>query len=306
MYAITDPAARELIAHVLDTHPDGQSLLTEADHRRILAQQSARGAAEAFAMTKTARLGYEALRRRLDPRHGRTLHVGMATVALAAVIAALLGLDRIEFAGILAGWMTVAAAAAATAAWAGCAWLAALAVREERRGRLIVIAAGAAAAALLLAALHSAGSAVLGWAGWHPVWASILMVLFILALVMIGTEVITRTEPASLVYARRRWHRAWDEYLAAVRVQRSDAEAAAVAAQEWCSLIDVYATARAASGVGTGAAAGSPPPGSPPPGSPPLGSPPLGSPPLGSPPPGGPPAGNGHVTLDPWPGASPM
>ena len=187
------------------------------------------------------------------------MHVGMASVALAVVIAALLGIDRIEFAGVLAGWMTAAAAAAATAAWAGCAWLAALAVREERRGRLIVIAAGSAAAALLLAALHSAGSAVLRWTGWHPVWVSILMVLFILALVTIGTEVITRTEPASLVAARRRWHRAWDAYLAAVRVQRSDAEAAAVAAQEWCSLIDIYATVRAASGVHTGGAAASSP-----------------------------------------------
>ena len=284
MYEFTDPAARELVAHVLDTHPDGQSLLTEADHRRILAQQSARGAAEAFAMTKAARLGYEALQRRLDPRYGRTMHAGVAAVALAAVIAALLGLDRIEFAGILAGWMTAAAAAAATAAWAGCAWLAALAVREERRGRLIVIAAGAAAAGLLLAALHSAGPAVLRWPGWHPVWVSILMVLFILILVTTATEIITRTEQASLVLARRRWHRAWDEYLAAVRVQRSDAEAAAVAAQEWCSLIDVYATARAAGGLNTGAADG------------------LNTGAAD----GRPPAGNGHVTPDPWPGASPM
>ncbi len=281
MYEFTDPAARELIAHVLDTHPDGQSLLTEADHRRTLAQQSARGAAEAFAMTKAARLGYEALRHRLDPRYGRTMHAGIASVVLAVVIAALLGLDRIEFTGVLAGWMTAAAAAAATAAWAGCAWLAALAVREERRGRLIVIAAGAAAAGLLLAALHSAGSAALRWPGWHPVWVSILLVLIILILVTTATEIITRTEPASLVLARRHWHRAWDGYLAAVRVQRSDAEAAAVAAQEWCSLIDVYATAHAASGVNTGADAGSPPGGSPP-------------------------AGNGHVTPDPWPGASPM
>ncbi len=217
MHEFTDPAARELIAHVLDTHPDGQSLVTEAGHRRTLAQQSARGAAEAFAMTKAARLGYEALRHRLDPRYGRTMH------------------------------------------------------------RLIVIAAGAAAAGLLLAALHSAGSAVLRWPGWHPVWVSILMVLVILILVTTATEIITRTEPTSLVLARRRWHRAWDGYLAAVRVERSDAEAAAVAAQEWCSLIDIYATAHAASAVGTGGPAA-----------------------------GSPPAGNGHITPDPWPGASPM
>ncbi|MGO9217199.1 MAG: hypothetical protein ACLP5E_05405 [Streptosporangiaceae bacterium] len=272
MHEFQDPAAREVVAHVLDTHPEGQSLLAEAGHRRMLAEQSARVAMEAFAMAKAARLGYEALRHRLDPRYGRTIHVGIASVAVAAVIAALLGLDRVEFAGVLAGWMTTAAAATATAAWAGFAWLAALAVREERRGRLTAIAAGAAAAGLLLAALHGVGSLAFRWQGWRPVWVSVLVVLVILALVTIATEIITRTEPASLLLARRRWHRARGEYLAAVRVERSDAQAAAVAAQEWCSLIDVSATAYAASGAGAGR----------------------------------PPSGNGHVTPDPWAGASPM
>ena len=140
---LTNPAARDVIGHVLDTHPDGQILLAEAGHWRMIAQQSALVAAEAEAAEKAARRGCQALRHRLDPRNQRTMHVGVATVALAAVGAALLGLDRIEFAVILAGWMASAAAAAATAAWAGCAWLAALAVREERRGRLIAIAAGA-------------------------------------------------------------------------------------------------------------------------------------------------------------------
>ena len=200
------------------------------------------------------------------------MHAGVGLALLAAVTAALLGLDRIEFAGVLAGWMTAAAAAAATVAWAGCAWLAALAVREERHGRLTAIAAGTAAAGALLAALHSVRSAAFLWPGWHPVWVSLLVVLVILALVTIATEIIMRTEPASLLLARRRWHHAWHDYLAAVRVERADAEAAAVAAQEWSSLVDVYATAYASSRTAAGT----------------------------------PSAGNGHVTPDSWSGTAPM
>lgn len=272
MYELQDPAAREIVAQVLDTHPEGHSLLAEAGHRRILAEQSARHATDAFAITKAARLGYEALRHRLDPRNARTVHVVLASVALAVVLVALLGLDRIEFSGVLAGWLATAAAATATAAWVGCAWLAALAVREERHGRLTAIAAVAALAGLLLAALHSTGAAVLRWPGWKPAWASLFLVLVILALVTIATEIIRRTEPASLLAARRRWHRAWKDYQAAARVQRSDAQAAAVAAQEWCSLVDAYATAYAASGPAVDP----------------------------------PPAGDGHAAPDPWSGMSPM
>jgi MFS family permease len=272
VYEFQNPAAREVVAQVLDTHPEGHSLLAEAGHRRILAEQSARDATDAFTMNKAARLGYEVLRHRLDPRNGRTVHVGVASLALAVVLLALLELDRIEFAGVLSGWMTVAAAATATAAWAGCAWLAALALREERPGRLTSIAAGAVLAGLLLAALHSVGSAAIRWPGWDPASVSLFLVLVILALVTIATEIIRRTEPPALLSARRRWHRAWKDYQAATRVQRSDAQAAAVAAQEWCSLVDTYATTYAVSGTVAGPTS----------------------------------AGNGHVPPDPWSGTPPM
>jgi hypothetical protein len=277
-----DPAVREIISRVLDDDPEGQNLLAEAGHRRTLAQQSAQAANEAAANEKAARRGHEALRHRLDPRNGRPLHIAGASVVLTVVVAALLGLDRIEFAGVLIGWMISAAAVTTTAAWMGCAWLAALAVREERHGRLTAIGLGATVASLLLAALHSVGSAAFRWPGWDPVWLSVLVVLVILALVTIATEIITRTEPASLLAARRRWHRAQQDRQAAVRVQGSDAEAAAVAAQNWCSLVDIYATAYAANHTAgdhpdaNGAAPGSPP------------------------------GGNGYVMPDPWSGKPPM
>jgi hypothetical protein len=282
VYEFHNPAARDVVGHVLDTHPDGQSLLAEAGHRRSLAGQSMRVTAEAFARVKTARLSYEALQRRLDPRYGRTLHFGVAVILLAAVTAAFVALAGIEFAGILFGWVAPAAAVAASAAWAGCAWLAALAVREERRGRVTVIAAGVAVAGLLLAALHGGASSVSPAPGWHRFEIAALVMLFIFALVAVATEIITRTEPASLPLARRRWHRLWDEYLAAAAVHRADAEAAVVAAQEWCSLVDAYAVAYAAS------------------------SPVAGDPAAGDPDAADPPAGNGRYTPDPWPGQQPM
>ncbi len=277
-----DPAAREVVAQVLDADPEGESLLAEAGHWRTLAQQSATGAAEAGLKEKAARRYYQALRHRLDPRNRRTMHVAVASVALAAVVVALLGLDRIEFSGVLIGWTITAAAATATAAWAGCAWLAALAIREERTARLTAIGGGAAAAGLLLAALHSVGSATLRWPGWDPVWVAVLLVLVILALVTIATEIITRTEPASLLLARRRWHRAWQHYQAAARIQRSDAEAAAVATQDWCDLVDIYAMAYAASHADANHADAEGPADGPPP------------------------SANGHVWPDLWSGTPPM
>lgn len=277
-----DPAARDVITQVLAVDPEGQSLFTEAGHWRMLAQQSARAVIDAAANVKAARRGYDALRHRLDPRNGRTLHLAVAWIALAAVAVALLGLDRIEFAGVLIGWMVIAAAAAVTAGWVGCAWLAALAIREERHGRLIAISAGAAAAALLLAMLHTTGSSPIRWPGWDPIWVGVLLVLVILAMVTIATEIITRTEPVSLIPARRRWRRAWQQYQTADRVHRSDAEAAAVATENWCHLVNIYATAHAARHADADHVDADGP---------------------GE---GPPPSGNGQVWPDPWSGASPM
>ncbi|HEY2125614.1 MAG TPA: hypothetical protein VGH77_00355 [Streptosporangiaceae bacterium] len=84
---------------------------------------------------QSARLGYEELRHRLDARHTRVLHFGLALVLLALILVALAVLDDIAFSDVLAGWAVLAAATAAATAWAGWAWLAALARREEQRGR---------------------------------------------------------------------------------------------------------------------------------------------------------------------------
>jgi len=233
-----EPSARQ--SHVLRAHPEGQSLFGEASHWRELAEQSATVVTRAFTNMQERRFGYEELRHRLDPRRSRTIHLGVGLALLAAIFAALVALDAIELAGVLAGWMTAAAAAAA-AAWIGCSWLAALARREGQRRLLTIITAGAAAIGLLLVALHGEGIPAGRADLWNRFGIGVLVVLLIFALVAAAAVLITRTEPASLLFARRRWHRARDEYAAAVRTHRADAEAAAIADREWRSLIEIQA-----------------------------------------------------------------
>ena len=102
-----------------------------------------------------------------------------------------------------------------------------------------------AARRLLLTALHSRGTATLQADIWNRFGFGVLLVLLIFALVAIASVLIDRTEPASLLSARRRWHRAQDEYVAAVRTHRCDVEAAVIAGQGWRSLIEVQASASA-------------------------------------------------------------
>lgn len=237
-----DLADRRTATWVLATHPEGQSLFAEAGHCRALAERSATAAAEAFADMQATRLGYEELRHRQDPRGIRTVHFGVALTLLAVLTTAVAALGGIEFADVLAGWMTGAAAAAAAAAWAGWAWLAGMALRDRQRARLAALAAAAVAVALLLAALHAARLAA-GWAhaGW-PLGAGVLATALILALVTVGTMLIARTEPASFLRARRRWHQARADHAAAVRIRNSDAEAAVIAGQAWRNLIKSQTT----------------------------------------------------------------
>jgi hypothetical protein len=242
-------AMREAASHVLATHPEGVSLLSEAGHRRALAQQSATVVTRTFNVMQAARVGYEELRHRLDPRGTRTIHCALGLGLLAVILAALTMLDAIEFTGVLAGWMAAAAAVAAAAAWLGCAWLAALAHLEERHGPLTAIAAGVVLIGALLAALHAEGTGTGRTGQWYRFGVSALVALLVLALVAAAAMLITRTEPAPLLVARRRWHRHRADHAAAVRMQRADAEADAIAGQGWRGLVQAHAGVRPHTGV---------------------------------------------------------
>jgi hypothetical protein len=233
-------ATRKVSDRLLATHPEAQSLHGEAGHRHALAEQSAALVRQAFTAVQEARLGYEDLRRRLDPRRTRTVHFGVALAFQAAIFVVLVGLDAVEFSGVLAGWMTAMAIAAA-AFWWGCGWLAALTVREGRRGLLAVITATAASLSVLLAALH-ANAVAPGQADIrYRLGVGIAVALLILVQAAVASVLTCRTEPASLLLARRRWHRSRSEYAAASRTHRSDVEAAIIARQGWRNLVEMQA-----------------------------------------------------------------
>ena len=251
MHEPQELATRQSIGNVLRTHPEGQSLFGEAAHCRVLAEQSATAVTRAFTSMQERRLGYEELRHRLDPRRARTIHFGVGLTLLAAIFAVLVTLDAIELAGVLSGWMTAAAVPAATA-WIGCSWLAALAKREGEGRFWVATTLGAVTVGLLLAALHSEGVATRRVGAWDRFVLGVLVALLIFILAAVAAVLIAHMEPASLLSARRRWHRSRDEYMAAVHTHRRDAEAAAIAGQGWRSLIEVQANVSADSAEQSG------------------------------------------------------
>ena len=69
---------------------------------------------------------------------------------------------------------------------------------------------------------------------------------FILVLTAGAAALMAHMEPASLLVARRRWHRARTAYEEAVETEQADAEAAAIAAESWLGLVRARVTAIAA------------------------------------------------------------
>ena len=236
-----------IIGELLAGHPEAASLQAEASHCQALARTSAAHVGHAFTTAQAARLSYEELRHRLDPRRRRTVHFGAGLVLLAVLGAGLTMLSVIELNGLLGGIQSVLPALAAAAVWLTGAWLAALASRE-RRVPLVLAATGAAILlVLLLATLH-------GFAP-HPGWPGVrdhargswlfgvLVGVFILLLAIGAAVLMAHLESASLFLARRRWHRARAAHEAAVQTEQADAEAASVAEQAWLGLVRTRASA---------------------------------------------------------------
>ncbi len=227
------------MGELLTGHPEAASLLAEASHRQVLARISAECASQAFAVAQAIRLGYEELRRRLDPRYRHTVHFGAGLLVLGVLGAGLTLLDIIE----LGGMWSVPAALAATAMWLTGAWLAAVASRE-RRWPLVV--AGIAAAVLLSLLL----TAVDGFApqpGEPPSHRSLLFHVLVgvcLLVLVVGAAVLmAHMESASLFVARRRWHRARAAHEAAARTAQDDLEAMVIATEAWLGLVRTQASA---------------------------------------------------------------
>jgi hypothetical protein len=243
------PTSATIIGELLANHPEAASLLAEASHCRALAVCSAAYTRLKSAAVQAARLAYEQLRHRLEPRRGHPVHFGAGSMLVLTLGAGLAMLNLIELSGLLGGPRTVPLALAATAVWLTGAWLAAVAVRHRRWAVVAGISAAAALLGLLLVALYGLGPHP-GWpASGHALGSTVFAALtgtFILVLTIGAVALMIHMEPASLLMARRRWHRARTAYEEAVEIEHADVEAAAVAAEAWLDLVRVRVTAIAA------------------------------------------------------------
>lgn len=241
------PTSAKIIGELLINHPEAASLLGHASHCRALAVCSAVTTRLRFAAAQAARLAYEELRHRLEPRRRHPIYFGVGLLLVFVLGAGLALLDLIELSGLFGGPTSVLPALAATAVWVTVAWLAAVAVRQRRWALVAVIGAAAVLLGLLLVALHGLGPHP-GWpgVGGHSAGSMVFGALtgtFILVLT-VGTAVLmAHMEPASLLVARRRWHRARTAHEEAVEAARADVEAAAVAAEAWLGLVRARVTA---------------------------------------------------------------
>jgi hypothetical protein len=222
-------AAHNLVGRVLSGHQEARSLLSEASHRRVLAEQSAAAAEGAAAAADMARLRYEELRHRIDPRAERPLSFWTALLLVVAIGAGLAGLAGIELAALPG---RVVAAAAVTAAWIAGAWLAAVGRREGHAGCSATAAAAAAALAALLTVLHTVAAP-----GWGRSLAGLLWAVLSGAIAVTAAALIRRAEPIAVAQTRGRWRRAQAHHAAAVRTSLADAQSAAIARGSWLGLV---------------------------------------------------------------------
>jgi len=240
------PTPAKIVGDLLMNHEEAASLLYEASHCRALAVCSAAAARLKAAAAQTARLAYEALRNRLEPRRSHPIHFAVGLLLLLVLGAGLAMLNLVELSGLLGALGSVLPALAATAVWLTVAWLAAVAVRQRRWALVAVIVGAALLLGLLLIAWHgsaphpdqpaAAGSTIFGG----------LTCAFIVVLTAGAAALMAYMEPASLLVARRRWHRARTAHAEAVQTAQADAEAAAVATQAWLGLVRTRVTAIAA------------------------------------------------------------
>jgi hypothetical protein len=224
----------QIIGELLTGHPEAASLQAEASHCQALARGAAANVVRTLAAALAARLAYEELRHRLDPRRRRTVDFAAGLLILALLGAGLTLLDTIVLSGSLGGTSPGLLALAAAGVWLTGAWVAALASREGRWPVVVAASVVAGMLALLLAAVHSSGR--------HSVAAGVLVSVFILVLAVGAAVLIARIECASLFVARRRWHRARAVHETAVRTEQSDAEAAAVATEAWLGTVRTRAS----------------------------------------------------------------
>lgn len=237
------PTPGQIVGELLGSHPEAESLLAEARHRRALAANSAAESGEKFAAAQASRLGYETLRRLLEPRRTRLIHLDIGLLLLTAPAVGIVLISLYELSGLDdgAGGRT-AVALAASAVWLALAWLAATAARRGVRSSMLAIAGAVVGLGALETAVHALAPGRGQVSGCGAVVSGAFAAVLIFGLTVGAGVVIHRLEPASLLIARRRWHRARSEYAATERTRAADAESAVIASEAWLELIRVKAT----------------------------------------------------------------
>jgi hypothetical protein len=245
-----EPTPATILGGLLSTHPEARSLLAEASHRQTLAACSAADTTRKFNAAQAARLAYEELRHRLEPRRSHPLDFGAGLLLLLVLAAALAMLVVIELSGLLGGLGSALPGLGTTAVWLTVAWLGAVAVRRRRWVLLAPVIGVAVVLGLLLVALHGfasgQGSPVVSGPAWGSMAFGVLAGACILLLAAGAAVLMAHLEPASLFAARRRWHRARAAHAEAVATEQADLEAAAVATEAWLGLVRAWATMIAA------------------------------------------------------------
>jgi len=228
------PTPSQIIGDLFATHSEAASLQAEASHLRALAASSAGYASHTFSVAQAARLGYEEKRHRLDPRRLHSFDFGVGLLVLTLLAAVLTLLDVAELSWLLGGTRSVGPALAATAAWLGGAWLAALASRERRWGVDMAATAMAVMLGMLFVVMYRFGR--------QDMVFGILASALILILAILAAVLMARMESGSLFAARRRWHRAQAAHEAAVRTAQEDMQAATVATEAWLGMVRTQAS----------------------------------------------------------------
>jgi hypothetical protein len=227
----------QIIGELLASHPEAASLQGEASHWRALARGAATHVSRTFAAAQAARLAYDEHRHQIDPRRLRTVGLTLGLPILALLGAGLVLLDAVQLSGAPGIAAPALCALAATAVWLTGAWVTALAVRERRWPAAAAACAVAGLLGLLLSGLRGLGGPV--------ALTGLLVSVFILVLTAGATVLLVRMEGASLCAARWRWHRARRAYEAALRTERTDAEAAEIATESWLGVVRTWASSAA-------------------------------------------------------------
>jgi hypothetical protein len=233
----------QLVGDLLTRDPDAASILSEADHRRELADLSASEADQSSSAMQAARQRFDDLRHKLDPRGRRHVRVRAGFAALTLITVCLLILDVLEFRGTIGASATWPLALCATTIWLIAAWSGALAAREEHPALRNLIAVGAIVLGWLIAVMHALIPSHTIAARWHHIEVSVITIVLINALTIGASALIWRIEPSRVAEARAAWRQAQRGHRKAARQARRDTEAATVAAQAWFSLVRRHAIA---------------------------------------------------------------